>query len=192
MLVLNNVNKLRMTLFGERETLHLRKAVEYAAALPMTREKDLKRALQQMPADLILALANPVVRQFSTSDFDERPPQGAVTRALDILAQSAVVGIRREPELFSHDLGQLFNLDPINLPIAPRSPKAIKLAEIFRSWGFLGVILEKDLELYQPGRGGTPESPRLERTTRDRIFIMKLSSCPKPNVDVNHRHIDAR
>ena len=52
-LVLNNVNKLRMNLFGERETLHLRKAVQYAAALPMTREKDLKRALQQMPADLV-------------------------------------------------------------------------------------------------------------------------------------------
>lgn len=147
-LVLKSVKNVGMNFLAEREALHLGKAVEYAAALPMANEKALQRALQQMPSELLLALANPVVRQFSTLHLEEPPPKGGVAQALDILAQSAVIGLRREPELFAHSVGELFNVNPASLPVAPTSPKVGELAEMFRSWSFLEVIIEKDLELY--------------------------------------------
>ena len=147
-LVLNNIKKLGMISLGERDAMYLSKAIEYAASLPMTSEKALKRALERMPVDLILVLANPVVRQLSTSNLDEPLGKGAVAQALDILSQSTFIGLRREPELFAHALGELFKLDPISVPVAPPIPKIIELAELFRSWHFFDVILEKDLELY--------------------------------------------
>jgi len=147
-LVLKSIKNVGMDFLAEREALHLRKAVEYAAALPITSEKALQKALEQMPAELLLALANPVVRQFSTFQLEEPPPKNGVAQALDILAQSAVIGLRSEPELFAHSLGALLNVSPSSLPIPPRSPKVVELAEMFRRWRFLEVILEKDLELY--------------------------------------------
>ena len=147
-LVLNKIKKLGTSSLGERDAMHLSKAIEYAASLPMTTEKALKRALERMPADLIVFLANPIVRQLSTSSLDEPLGKRAVAQALDILSQSAVIGLRSEPQLFAHALGELFNLDPRSLPVAPPNPQIIELAEIFRSWSFFDVILEKDLELY--------------------------------------------
>jgi hypothetical protein len=147
-LVLNSIKKLGMSSLGARDAMYLSKAIEYAASLPMTSEKALKRALERMPVDLIIVLANPVVRQLSTSNLDEPLGKGAVAQALDILSQSTFIGLRREPEPFAHALGELFNLNPISLPVAPPFPKIIELAEVFRSWSFFEVILEKDLELY--------------------------------------------
>jgi hypothetical protein len=147
-LVLNNIKKVGTSFLGERESIHLGKAIEYAASLPVTSENALKKALQQMPTDLIVALANPVVRQLSTSNLDEPLGKGSVARALDFLSQSTVIGLRSEPELFAHSLGELFDLDPISLRVAPPLQKVIELAEAVRSWSFLEVVLEKDLELY--------------------------------------------
>jgi hypothetical protein len=147
-LVLNNIKKVGTSILGERDAIRLRSAIDYSDSLPMTSEKVLKSALERMPADVINVLANPVVRQLSTSDLDEPLGKGSVTRALDVLSQSTIVGVSSDPEPFARSLGELLNLDHMSLPLAPPSPKIIELAEIFRSWRFLEVILEKDLELY--------------------------------------------
>jgi len=101
-----------------------------------------------MPADVINVFANPVVRQLSASNFDEPLGKGSVAQALDFLSHSTIVGIRSDPGKFARSLGELLNLDHMSLPVAPPFPKIIELAEVFRSWRFLDVILEKDLELY--------------------------------------------
>jgi hypothetical protein len=155
LLVLNLIEKAGLNSLGEREVMNLRGAIEYAVSLPIKGEKPLKesekalkRALREMPADVARTLANPIVRQFSTSTLDDQPAQGGVAWALDVLAQSAVVGLRSDPEQFANAVGELLGLDPMNLPIASRLSRVIEFAEMLRRWGYCDIILEKDLELY--------------------------------------------
>jgi hypothetical protein len=147
-LVLNNVKTVGTGFLGQRDAIHFAKAIAYAASLPMTSERTLKRALEQMPTDIIVLLANPLVRQLSTSNLDEPLGKGSVAQALDFLSQSTVLGLRDAPTPFARSLGELFNLDPSALPVAPPLPAVTVLGGVFRRWGFLDAILEKDLELY--------------------------------------------
>jgi hypothetical protein len=95
-----------------------------------------------------MSLANPVVRQLSTSTLDEQPSQGGVAAALDVLAQSSLVGLRAESEQLARDLGELVGEDLTNISLFPTFPKVIELAEIIRRSRHCDTILEKDLELY--------------------------------------------
>jgi hypothetical protein len=148
LLVMNKIEKGGFNPLGERELLHLREAIEYAGSLPIDNEKAFTRALRRMPIDVAMSLANPVVRQFSTSNLDEQPSQGGVAAALDVLAQSTLVGLRSESEQFANALSELFGQDLTNISLFPGFPKVIELTEIMRRSGCCETILEKDLELY--------------------------------------------
>jgi hypothetical protein len=148
LLVMNKIEKGGVNPLGERELLNLREAIEYAGSLPIDNEKAFTRALRRMPIDVAMSLANPVVRQFSTSNLDEQPSQGGVAAALDVLAQATLVGLRSESEQFANALSELFGQDLANISLFPDFPKVVELAEIIRRSGYCDTILEKDLELY--------------------------------------------
>lgn len=148
LLVLNKISKLGKGLLQEREIMNLRGVIDFAATLPLENEKALQRTIRQMPSEVAVALANPVVRQFSTNELDEQPKGGGVAWALDILGQSSIVGLRSEPEQFTHALGELLDIDPATLPIPTRFPTVTQFAQMLRNWGYCDVIIEKDLELY--------------------------------------------
>jgi hypothetical protein len=148
LLVMNRIEKGGLNPLGEREVMNLREAIEFAGSLPLDSEKAFRRALRRMPMDVAMSLANPVVRQFSTSTLDEQPTQGGVAAALDVLAQSTLVGLRAESEQFARALGELINQDLTDGALFPAFPKAIELADVIRRSGSCEGILEKDLELY--------------------------------------------
>jgi hypothetical protein len=148
LLVMNRIEKGGLNPLGEREVMNLREAIEFAGSLPLDSEKAFRRALRRMPMDVAMSLANPVVRQFSTSTLDEQPTQGGVAAALDVLAQSTLVGLRAESEQFARALGELINQDLTDGALFPAFPKAIELADVIRGSGSCEGILEKDLELY--------------------------------------------
>jgi hypothetical protein len=148
LLVMNKIENGQINPFGERELMNLREAIDYSASLPIDNARAFSRALRRMPMAVAMSLANPLVRQFSTSTLDEQPSQGGVAAALDVLAQSALVGLRTESEEFAIAFGELLGLDLANVSLFPGFPKVTELAEIIRLSGCCDTILEKDLELY--------------------------------------------
>jgi hypothetical protein len=148
LLVMNKIEKGGVNPLGERELMNLREAIEYAGSLPLDDEKAFTRALRRMPMDVALALANPIVRQFSTSTLDEQPSRGGVATALDVMAQSALVGLRAESKQFADALSELVDQNLSDISLFPTFPKVIELAQIVRRSGACEAILEKDLELY--------------------------------------------
>jgi hypothetical protein len=148
LLVMNNIEKGGINPLGERELINLREAIAYAGSLPIDNEKAFARALRRMPMYVSMLLANPAVRQFSTSSLDQQPSQGAIATALDVLAQSTLVGLRSDWEQFTNAFGELVGENLTNSSFFPSFPKVIQLAEIIRRSGSCEMILEKDLELY--------------------------------------------
>jgi hypothetical protein len=148
LLVLSKIRKVGTTHLGMRENAALEPVMDFAEALPMQDEKALRRALRLMPENVTALLANPVVRQLTVGSPDEMPGGGAVAAALDILANSALVGLRHEPAKFLSGLAELLTLDPVSMATLPKFATVAPLAQALRNSGEVEMLLEKDLELY--------------------------------------------
>jgi hypothetical protein len=148
LLVLSKVRKFKGLLFGMRESAALEPAMNFAEALPLGDEKALRRALRQMPENVAVLLANPLVRQLTAASPDEMPSAGAVAAALDILANSVVVGRRHEPGKFLQGFAELLGVDASLLPATPQFATVARLARFLRESGAVDIMLEKDMELY--------------------------------------------
>lgn len=159
LLVLSKIRKVGATHLGARESAALMPAMDFAEALPTGDEKALRRALRQMPEKVTMLLANPLVRQLTTAAPDEMPSGGAVAAALDILANSVLVGRRCEPEKFLQGFAELLDIEASALPPAPQFATVARLAQLLRESGEVDIILEKDLELYQYVEAAATKAP---------------------------------
>ena len=148
LLVLGKIRKVGSAVLGMRESAALEPAMDFAESLPIQDGKAMKRALRQMPEDVSALLANPLVRQLTASAPDEMPGGGAVAAALDILASSALMGRRHEPEKFLQGLAELLEVEAGALAALPKFGPVAPLAQLLRESGIGEIILEKDLELY--------------------------------------------
>jgi hypothetical protein len=148
LLVLSKIRRVRTDHLGMRESAALEPAIEFAETLPFHEEKPLRRALRQMPLNVATLLANPLVRQLTASTPDEMPGGGSIAAALDILADSALIGLRREPGKFLQGFAELLGIEADLLPPAPEFATVPPLASLLRKSGEVDLILEKDLELY--------------------------------------------
>ena len=86
--------------------------MDFAEALPTQDEKGLRRALRQMPENdgpFGQSAGSPAHRRHP----HEMPGGGAVAAALDILANSALVGLRNEPGRFQQGLAEILRSRPI-------------------------------------------------------------------------------
>ncbi len=149
LLVLGKIRKVGAGHLGMRESAALVPAMEFAEALPIEDPKALRRALRQMPENVRMLLANPLLRQLTAGSPDEMPSSGAVAFALDVLANSALVGLRHEPAKFLNGFAELLEIDPASLPQLPAFPTVAPLAQLLRNSREIDMLLEKDLELYQ-------------------------------------------
>jgi hypothetical protein len=133
---------------GLREGAALEPAMRFAEELPLSDEKALTRALRQMPGDVMVLFANPLVRQLTVATPDEMPTGAAVATALDVLANSALVGLRARPDRFVEGLAELLGVDPTSLSAIQNFPPVAPLARLLKESGVVDAILEKDLELF--------------------------------------------
>jgi hypothetical protein len=159
LLVLSKVRKVGAAHLGTRESAALEPAMDFAEALPMQDEKALRRALRQMPENVAVLLANPLVRQLTTGSPDEMPSGGAVAAALDILANSALVGLRHEPGKFLQAFAEILEIEADSLPRTPQFATVAPLAQLLKDSGDVDIILEKDLELYHYVESAANKSP---------------------------------
>jgi hypothetical protein len=148
LLVLSKIRQVGTAHLGVRESAALEPAMDFAEALPTEDEKALRRALRQMPENVMALLANPLVRQLTAATPDEMPGGGAVAAGLDILANSALVGLRNEPGRFLQGLAEILEIEADSLPRTPRFATVPPLAQLLKNSGEVDGILEKDRELF--------------------------------------------
>jgi hypothetical protein len=153
LLVLSNIKRLGGGHFGQRDNIELKATIDYAEALVAEDrlkkdDKQLRRALRNMPPEVVTTLASPVVRLLTNSTPEEMPRKGAVAGALDLLASAAVVGLRHESEFFLTAVGHLLRIDPEKFPKVPLFSLVSPFAERLKNTREVDALLEMDLELY--------------------------------------------
>ena len=149
LLVFAQIKKVGTDVLGMRDSMIMQTAIEFAQSLPIHDEKALKKALHKMPGAVANALANPVVRQLTTTTPDEMPGSGAVSTALDLLASFAIVGLRREPDTFVSAVEEYTGVEANSAPPIGKFRGVGTLARALKRSGAVNTLLEKDLELYQ-------------------------------------------
>jgi hypothetical protein len=159
LLVLSKIRQIGTAHLGMRESVALEPAMDFAETLPTQDEKALRRALRQMPENVTALLANPLVRQLAAASPDEMPSGAAVAAGLDILANSALVGLRHEPGKFLQGFAELLEIDADSLPRLPQFATVAPLAQFLRNSGEVDRILEKDVELYHYVEAAFNKSP---------------------------------
>ncbi len=148
LIVLVQIKRTGSGILGLRENMSLEQVMAFAQALPLDNERELARALRDMPQNVARVLANPVVRQLTTSTPEGMPTKSAVSSALSVLSGFAVVGLRRAPRTFAAAVGELTGLGPSALPDYPQLPGVTALARVLKRTREVDWLIEKDLELY--------------------------------------------
>ena len=138
---------------GERDSARFAPAIAFAANLPMATDRQLRRALMDMPVRVAALLADPLVRQLTTANPDEMPASGSSGAALDVLASCAVVGLRHDPAFFAQAMADWLGLDPNHLTLPPSFPHSRVLAQRLKESRTVEHLLERDLEVYECVQG---------------------------------------
>jgi hypothetical protein len=149
LLVLQKIKTSGSNVLGMRDNLSMQSAMDFAHSLRFDDEAALTKALRKMPLTVANTLADPIVRQLTTTTPDEMPTGRSVSAALDLLASFAVVGLRRTAKTFLDAVGEFAGMDPATLPELSKYQSVATLARALKNSHEVDVLLEKDLELYQ-------------------------------------------
>jgi hypothetical protein len=95
-----------------------------------------------------IAIVNPVTRLLTATAPDEMPRRGSLAGAFDILAASAVVGIRHDVDLFRDSVAAYLELDPQQISVPKSTPGVIELARLLREEAQVEQLIESDLAIY--------------------------------------------
>ena len=147
LIVLGQIKRTGNGILGLRENMSLEPTMAFAQNLPLSNERELARALRDIPSPVARVLANPVVRQLTTSSPEEMPIKSAVSSALTTLSSFAVVGLRRAPKTFISALTELMQLDG-QPPDSARLPGVTALARMLKRTREVEWLIEQDLALY--------------------------------------------
>jgi hypothetical protein len=147
LIVLRQVKRAGGGILGLRENMSLEATMAFAQSLPVDDERKLARALRDIPPPVARVLANPVVRQLTTSTPEELPGLRAVSAALNALSSFAVVGLRRAPKTFGRAIAELMQLDE-ELPPVHGLPGVTALARMLKRTREVDWLIEQDLVLY--------------------------------------------
>jgi hypothetical protein len=147
LIVLGQIKRTGSAILGLRENMSLEPTMAFAQSLPLSNERELGRALRDIPSPVARVLANPVVRQLTTSTPEEMPIKSAVSIALTTLSSFAVVGLRRAPRTFVRAASELMELDS-ELPDSATLPGVAALARMLKRTREVEWLIEQDLALY--------------------------------------------
>jgi hypothetical protein len=147
LIVLGQIKRTGNAILGLRENMSLEPTMAFAQSLPISNERELARALRDIPRPVARVLANPVVRQLTTSTPEEMPTKSAVSSALTTLSSFAVVGLRRAPKTFMSALAELLTLNG-EPPDSARLPGVTALARMLKRTREVDWLIDQDLALY--------------------------------------------
>lgn len=147
LIVLAQIKKTGSGILGLRENMSLEPTMNFAQSLPLDNERALARALRDIPQSVARVLANPVVRQLTTTTPEAMPSKTAVASALSTLSTFQVVGLRRAAATFANAFMELTGLDS-DLPDNAKLPGVTALARILKRTREVEWLIEQDLALY--------------------------------------------
>jgi hypothetical protein len=147
LIVLAQVRATGSGILGLRENLSLEPTMAFAQSLPLDDERKLKKALREIPRPVARVLANPVVRQLTTSAPEELPGKNGLSAALSTLSSFAVVGLRRAPKTFASAVSEMTGIGA-DLPDSAKLPGVTALARALKRSGEAEWLIEQDLQLY--------------------------------------------
>ncbi len=133
---------------GARDSVRLQPAMNFAGQLPFHDERNLRRALLDMPVDVADLLANPLVRQLTASNPEDMPTGSAIAAALDMLASCTLVGLRSDPAFIRAAMGDWLDVDLSSRHLLPDFPRVPPLAAILRQTRAVDHLLEADGEVF--------------------------------------------
>jgi hypothetical protein len=135
-----------------RDSMMFEAAIEFAATLDFSDERQLRTAFRNMSAADAAIFSDPLVRSLTARTPDETIQDSSIASALQVLSGFAVVGLREHPDLFLESLAALLDTDPASLPPLPESGPVIELGDILREIRSVRSIIERDIELYHQVR----------------------------------------
>lgn len=149
MKILSQVGQVEKRLLGEREEMLFAPVIAYMENLSLSDPTALKRGIMNMPRNVIALLSNPLVRQLTTSTFDEMPQRFSVASALDVLSSCDVIGFRHDPATINRLVAETLRLKPANIDAQEQAQSVRLLGAILKDTKAVDGFLEKDIELYQ-------------------------------------------
>ena len=147
LIVLGQIKRTGSGILGLRENMSLEPTMAFAQSLPLSSERELGRALRDIPSPVARVLANPVVRQLTTTTPEEMPTKSAVSMALTTLSSFAVVGLRRAPKTFASAVRELIDIES-EPPDSATLPGVAALARMLKRTREVEWLIEQDLALY--------------------------------------------
>ncbi|TXL75669.1 hypothetical protein FHP25_13530 [Vineibacter terrae] len=148
LLILSRAGNGDADMLGARDSMSLEAAIEFAASIDLSDEKQLRRAFRTMSAEDAFTFADPLVRALGARTPDETPQDSTMAGALEVLSNCAVVGLREYPNLFLEGLGAQLGLEAKKLPPVQEPPEVLRLGQILRDIKPVKSLIEHDLELY--------------------------------------------
>ncbi len=143
---------------GVRDSMSFEAAIEFAASLDLSDEKQLRRAFRSISAEDSFIFADPLVRSLGARTPDETPQDSTLAAALEALANCAVVGLRQYPDLFLEGLSAFLGVGLASLPPIPESPAVRRLGQVLREIKPVKSLIERDLELYSHVKAAVQKS----------------------------------
>ncbi|OJY00760.1 MAG: hypothetical protein BGP04_24980 [Rhizobiales bacterium 62-17] len=149
LIILKSLNQQKQSFLGERDKMVFAPVVRYLENMQLDDPKSVKRGILAMPSKILMVLANPVIRQLTTSSYDEMPSGLPIATALDMLSLCDVIGFRHDMESFQRAAFLHAGGGGMNTNLPPPFLMVNRLGDLLKETGVADTFLEKDIELYQ-------------------------------------------
>ncbi len=146
--ILTHLRKSPLPHLGARDSVSLIPAIGFVETMRIDDEKSVHDAFKHVPDEVVSLLADPLVRQLTTTVPGEPAGRNGTAAALDILSSFAIVGLRSESDKYIDACAEFLNIENMELPPVPRFPQVSALADMLRRSKHAGYLIEKDRELY--------------------------------------------
>jgi hypothetical protein len=148
LILLKNIGTRAEEVLGARDAITFAPVIEGLAESEALDEAFFKRFFKRASDEVLIPLANPIVRQLTASTPDEMPNHASVAAALDVLSTFDLIGLRAESEDFHSGLAALLAIPEPTLPPVPEYVRVTDLGAQLRGNTSVESFLEKDLEMF--------------------------------------------
>lgn len=148
LILLKNIGTRAEEVLGARDAITFAPVIESLAESEAFDETFFKRFFKRASDEVLMALANPIVRQLTASTPDEMPNHASVAAALDVLSTFDLIGLRSKSAEFQTGLAELLAIPEPSLPSVPEYVRVTDLGARLRGNTSVEAFLEKDLELF--------------------------------------------
>jgi hypothetical protein len=148
LLILKNVASRAEAILGTRDAMNMAPIMEILNGFHEFNSEACKKLFKQAAKPVFECLANPIVRQLTTSVSNEVLGRSAIANALGVLASFELVGLRSHSEEFSGALAEMLALDEAALPALGEHERITEFSQYLRDLPMVESLIEKDLELF--------------------------------------------